>query len=143
MFDPVVRGRHTMHINDYTAREKAACWSSAAERRAMREDMCDAIQQLIDDPNKQDNDGDSSSSGDADAALFCRRGLVRHLPDEAHERCQRKAAARQAVLVEQRLQTEEGSNDPEYIAMIYAGACESSREAAFDQALCDECDAWL
>ena len=101
----------------------------------MKRDLYVALHQLVINPNKQDDDDKANG--------FCRRGLIKHLPDVAQERSEYKLYARNVVLDEQELQADEGSFDPDYIAMIYSEASCEALAVAQAQADRDEWDAWM
>ena len=69
--------------------------------------------------------------------------MIKHLPDVAQERSEYKLYARNVVLDEQELQADEGSFDPDYIAMIYSEASCEALAVAQAQADRDEWDAWM
>ena len=130
-FDPVVRGRHILRLKDYTSQEKQACWLTSTESEAIRTETRRCVLELTNNPHRQDDDE------------FCRRGLVRHLPDVAKERSDMKLRAREVVLNEQELQMSEGSFDPDFIACVYGQESVYAQEAAYVRADHDEWDAWV
>lgn len=62
------------------------------------------------------------------------RGLECFTSAGARQRSTNKKAGVDIVITEQELQFDEGSNDPEYIAEIYAEVAERSRGQARDRA---------
>ena len=129
--------RH-IHIHDYTPTEISKCCYSKKEKEATRQDITNDISKMRRMMNKNDVDVDMGAA----AKDVCRRGVECHMREAAKERRHRKKRSSRAVLVEQMMQFDEGSDDPEYIAYVYIRACAQSRLDAYRRGLQDALDAW-
>lgn len=112
-FKETATARTTTHINDYTAKEIRACWYSDSERSAIRKQVVAEAAAAADDESK-----------------VCPRGLEALVGSSAEQRREAKFTAMLAVLQEQELQRDEGSYDPEYIALAYKQCTACCRESA-------------
>jgi hypothetical protein len=74
---------------------------------------------------------------------FCPRGLETRTKEGQKEKNQRKDAVKRAVLLQQRLQKEEGAVDPQFLAVVSQTETKESAEAARFAALKDAEEAWL
>ena len=122
------------HINDYRPSEKRNCWYTPAENRAIRDDVMDniaALRQVINSKSKTTEAQDG----------IVRRGIECRMREAVEARQDLKRRITLVVLEEQRLQRDEGSNDVEYIAMMYGRQCVSSQEEARHRAARDAHDA--
>ena len=80
---------------------------------------------------------------DADSVDHSRRGVEQRVRQVHNYRHWVRNAAREAVMDEQRMQLDEDSYDPEYIAQVYGEVAEVACAAARLQANEDELDAWM
>lgn len=115
-FEPRVRCRKAIHLNDFTEDELSACWYSHKEFMSMKAEVR-YTSGLIE-----------AGLLDDDSENYCRRGADAHSPEEVRQRRLIKQAVRTAVLEEQTLQWREGSCDPEFIAEV--SRVKSSQSAA-------------
>jgi hypothetical protein len=129
-FDERVRVRKTIHINNYSHDEVDATWYSKEELQAIKKDIRH-VAKLIEDglvTNRWGND-------------YSFRGVDLHVPDAARRRTVDKSVHCEAVLMEQDLQVEVGSCDPESMASVSRRYSKKSAELAHKVALIDEIEA--
>lgn len=121
-----VQVRKTIHVKNFTKDEIDACWYSDQDFDCMRDDVYIAGN-LIDEGLLETDNEDC-----------CRRGAEDHAPLQSRRRRKIKRAVREAVKEEQRLQWEENSSDPEFIAQISQIKSSPSLQLARERALNDE-----
>ena len=122
-FSKVGTAMRVRHINDYRPSEKQNCWYTKQETRQMRDDVMNsiaALREVYSNGNKTREPQDG----------IVRRGIECRMRESAEVRQAHKNQVTKAVLTEQQMQWDEGSNDPDYIALIYGRKCATSlREA--------------
>jgi hypothetical protein len=126
-FNEVVRAKKTMHISNFTAEEIRCCWYKEEEYEVMKQDLRFEV-------NLLENDCviENTTSGTNHTA----RGLEMFSSTIiGRARREIKSQARTVVLEEQRLQREEGSYDPEFIAEVYVAVTKAASQIAI-QAAC-------
>jgi hypothetical protein len=107
-FNERVWAKKTIHCNDFSEEEIQSYWyCDEGFRRIKREVKFEANlleNQCIEESSKK----------------YCSRGLEYFTHSGSKVRRINKSRARSLVMEEQELQRDEGSNDPEYIAEVYA-----------------------
>ncbi len=127
-FDERVRAKKTTHIADFSEEEKKAYWYSEEDFLRMKQDVRFEVNLL------------ENQCLERDTASYCRRGLEYYTSLGSNRRSSNKRKSRNVVLEEQALQRNEGSNDLEYIAEIYAAVVAASRLHALELARQDRLD---
>lgn len=119
-FNEVVKAKKTIHIDNFTCDEIRGYWYKPDDFEIMKRDVRF-------EANLLEND---CLIEEAHNMRHSKRGLAMYTATGAKQRSESKRRGRSIVLEEQELQREEGSNDPEYIAEIYAAASKAARSAA-------------
>lgn len=124
-FNQVVRAKRTIHISDFTAEEIRSCWYKGQEYEVMKQDLRFEVKLLendcfIENPSRMTHTSRGLEFFSSTMNGRARRETKRH--------------ARNAVLEEQRLQREEGSYDPEFIADIYSAVTKAANQLAIQRA---------
>ncbi len=104
-FNKRVVAKKIIHVSDYTASEIRACWYNKREFEKIKNECIDEVSELINDESKVDKREI--------------RGLEFFIESIVGARQEARQMGIWEVLQEQRLQQEEGSFDPEFIAEIY------------------------
>ena len=123
MFHEVVKAKKTIHISDFTVAETRACWYSPLDLRVMRKDVQFEARVLEDECLVV---GPSRSMHLLGMDIFTPKGGKR--------RNENKKRSQAVVLEEQYLQKEEGSHDPDFIALIYEDSAKACRLASIEAA---------
>ena len=115
----------TLHLNDYTEEERAACWYNGQDMRRFKADASHTAQllethQLVDDTDD-----------------FCLRGAQERTRTISQQRQRLRTSARESVLGEQWFQQQDGMKDEDYLAHLYQQFSIPSQEAAQMTAMCD------
>lgn len=131
-FYEVVKARKTIHVADFTAEELRTCWYSSKDLREMKRDVRYEAKIFADDVEEVSYYIAGATTPTTSSVVI--RGLDMFTPSGSRRRWESKQRSILTVLEEQRLQREEGSHDPEFIAQIYEGASGSSRLAAIEAA---------
>ncbi len=122
-FNEVVKAKKTIHVANFSAAEVKSCWYTDEDFEMMKRAVRFEVN-LLENDCLEEKDNMRRSM----------RGLRMFTTAGGKFRRESKRRARNAVLKEQELQRKEGSNDPEYIAEIYAvatnRACKVALEAA-------------
>ena len=118
-FNEKVRAKKTIHFADYSDEEIRVCWYDDCDYRRIKNDVKFEASLLEND-----------CLDDDDSSKYCSRGLSHLTTKGAKQRSANKRRGLALVLEEQNLQQEEGSNDPEYIAEIYASSTASCQAVA-------------
>ena len=111
------------HINDYRPSEKRNCWYTPEETRQMKNDVMQNISALREVYN---NGNKTKESQDG----IVRRGIECRMRECVEVRQAHKNQVTKAVLTEQQMQWDEGSSDPDYIALVYGRKCAISLKEA-------------
>jgi hypothetical protein len=117
--------RFSLHINDYTNSEVDNCWFAQGDYEEMKRErsyIVDLIERNIKFEEEQ----------------YCRRGVERRTDEATAARLEERAAAIDAVMDEQDIQTDEGICDPEMVAIVYTERVYRSKMAAYLTAVSDE-----
>ena len=122
-FAPKVKVHPIDHVKDFDQSTIDSVWYSSSELGEIKQECISTIQMMINGELIDEDDGISL------------RGLEKYLPENAGKYTADKKKARLAVLEEQEMQWEEGSNDPEWISMIYQEATRESIVAACIRAI--------
>ena len=122
-FSKVGSAMRVRHINDYRPSEKRSCWYTPEESRRMKDDVMSNIAAL----RKVYNDGNKTRESQDG---IVRRGIECRMRESVEVRQEHKEQVTKAVLTEQQMQWDEGSNDPDYIAMMYGRKCALSLKEA-------------
>ena len=109
-FHEVVKAKKTIHISDFSAEEIRSCWYKDEDYEVMKRDVRFEVNLLENDCLVENQSMMTRTA----------RGLEIYSSTAGQVRREIKRRARNAVLEEQRLQREEGSYDPEFIAEIYS-----------------------
>jgi hypothetical protein len=109
-----VKARPTLHKNDYTDDEKAACWFGPEERNEIRDDIFCTIF-LIENRLEVDDEN------------YCRRGLERMTSQGRELALNNRKKARATVLDRQ----QEGVRDHDKVATAYQECTQSSANVAY------------
>jgi len=128
-FNEVVKAKRTIFIADFNAVELGSYWYDSNELTSMKNDVRFQAKLL-------EQGGLFQTKSHIGGARYCYRGLEMFTPAGARYRSETRRKGQELVLVEQNLQREEGSDDPEYIAEIYASAANEARLAAIKAAHC-------
>jgi hypothetical protein len=126
-----VAAKKTIHVNDYTDEEITSCWYTEEENETIKAQSLLEASDLL----------DTEVSDDIDYQKSCFRGLEHYVLHIAEERMAYKTIAVSTVLEEQQLQREEGSDDPEFIAELYAECTSLARVKASILGLNDRLEA--
>jgi hypothetical protein len=122
-----VRIRKSIHVLDYTDKERNTCWYSDSEYSEMRRDVMATLALL----NNHDSKADEFDKR-------CGRGLE-HVSGKGHEeKSRRRNRARFAVLTEQDRQFDNNEYDPIRIAEVYKKRTRVSTRIALVIGLCDQ-----
>jgi hypothetical protein len=127
-FSPEVTFRATIHIDDYSGDEVAACWYNRKELKAIRLEGRTTVIVMENKNQILDND------------RMCSRGLESYTPQGIAMKQFLREEARNAVLDEQYLQygEEDMIYDPEMIADIYFTKTRSAQAMARTMGRADE-----
>ena len=120
-FNEVVRAKKTVHITDFSAEEIRCCWYKDADYEEMKRDLHLEVNLLENDCLVEKPSCMTHSTRGLEMFSSTIIGRARR---------EIKCHARKAVLEEQRLQREEGSYDPEFIAEIYSGVTKAAGKIA-------------
>lgn len=118
-FNEMVRAKKTLHLKNFSDQELDNYWYKPEDFAKMKGDVRFEAK-LLENECLDGND--------------CLNGLGVFTTSGAKRRSQNKRRAVAVVLEEQELQVEEGSNDPEYIADIYARTTTAARREAIESA---------
>ncbi len=122
-FKEVVKAKKTIHVTNFSAEEVKSCWYTDEDFEIMKREVRFEVD-LFENDCLDEKDNMRRSM----------RGLRMFTSAGGKLRRESKRRARNAVLKEQELQRKEGSNDPEYIAEIYAMATKRACKVALDAA---------
>lgn len=121
-FNERVLAKKTLHLADLTEEETQACWYAEDEFRRIKRDVLFEANLLENEFLLEQEQGGNGK--------YCPRGLEHLTTLGAEQRSANKRQSLSVVLEEQKLQREEGSYDPAFIAEIYANAVVHCRDAA-------------
>jgi hypothetical protein len=114
------------HINDLEEQDIQAIWWSKEDFRCFKAEIRKTLNSMIEFGWLFQETEDS-----------CSRGLENCISQRLSIRNSRRASAARAILFEQRLQWDEGSHDPEYIADVYTEISKNCQNDAHARALQD------
>ena len=120
------------HIADMPTEVIRSIWWSADDFGEFKRDIGDSLALL----EASSQEGQSSSVLETKDSTA--RGLEHHTPQYLEKRRRRRESAYAAVLVEQEMQWQEGSYDPDYIAEVYSEISSKSQAEAGTQGLKDQ-----
>lgn len=122
-FHQVVKAKKTIHVNDLSAEELRAYWYKSEDYESMKKDARFEADLL-------ENGCLVEHESSCTVMKRCRRGLDVFTRMGSKQRSETKRRGHAIVMEEQDLQREEGSNDPEYIAEVYASVSKEACAAA-------------
>jgi hypothetical protein len=114
------------HINDLEEQDIQAIWWNKEDFRFFKAEIRKTLNSMIEFGWLFEETDDS-----------CSRGLENGISQRLSIRNSRRASAVRAILFEQRLQWDEGSYDPEYIADVYNEISKTCQNDAHARALQD------
>jgi hypothetical protein len=117
------------HINDMPMEDVRAIWWSTSDFSEFKHNISETVALMTAQGVAAVETNDSTA-----------RGLENYIPQRREKRTRRREQAYKTVLLEQQLQWQEGSCDPEYIAEIYAEISVRSHKEANSQALRDQAE---
>ena len=124
-FNEVVRAKKTIHISNFTAEEIRCCWYMDEDYEVMKQDLRFEVNLLENDCLIENPSSTNHTARGLDTFSSTIVGRARR---------EIKRQARNTVLEEQKLQQEEGSYDPEFIAEIYAKVTKAASQIAIEAA---------
>lgn len=126
-FHEVVKAKKTIHISDFSAEEIRSCWYKDEDYEVMKRDVRFEVNLLENDCLVENQSVMTRTARGLGIFSSSTAGRIRR---------ETKRRACNAVLEEQRLQREEGSYDPEFIAEIYSILTKTASNIAIDEAAC-------
>lgn len=127
-FNEVVKAKKTIHISNFSTDEIDNCWYTENDFEVMKRDVRFEVNLLENECIKDEGECEQGEM------RHSTRGLQMFTKAGSKLRRECKRFSRNVVIEEQELQREEGSNDAEYIAEIYAMATKSARRLALEAA---------
>ncbi len=131
-FSKKVNVKETLHINDMSDKVRNRYWLTEEEQSDIKNHCLLIIQKM----KSHDQDIDTED------CEFCTRGLESRTRQGRDERSRRKYAVRRAVLLQEKLQRDEGIYDPDFIAAVGALKTKESVNLAYVLARRDAEEAW-
>jgi hypothetical protein len=126
-FDLVVKVFPVPHVHDFDEHQIDEIWWNREDFRRFKSNC----KQIIRSMNREELDTASSVSVFLNEEQgICTRGLERFSASQCQVRAVRRFEATEAVLMEQTLQRDEDSYDPEYISTLYQEIAASSQVEA-------------
>lgn len=126
-FNEIVRAKRTMHISNFSAEEIRCCWYNNSDYEVMKGDLQFEVSLL---------ENDCLVEKPTCTMTHSSRGLEMFSSTiTGRARREIKRQARNTVLEEQRLQREEGSHDPEFLAEVYSVVTKAASQIAIQQAV--------
>jgi len=137
-FDPAVRAKFTLHLNNFTRQELQQSWYCADDIAAIRAEARQAVRQM-DALEKQHGHHQQHEPHAAEVAIVeeC-RGLECRTRRGLDWRNRHKRRSRRAVLEEQRAQQAEGVHFPDTLARVYKLQSQACVEAALKMGRMDQ-----
>jgi hypothetical protein len=126
-FADSVEFREIRDLTDFSSEDIMATWWSANEYVVIRRMIAITVREIM-----------NGSSFEANDEVFCERGLEIRTKAGAAARSMTKRRAILTVLRAQDFQRQEGFNDPEYIAEIYAECTKASSDESYSSGITDE-----
>ena len=132
VFSRKVMIKQVLHFKDMNDETRYRYWMSEAEHAEIKDHCKCTVQKMM----RGDDDVDKEFSD------FCSRGLESRTRQGMKEKKHRKDELRRAVLIQEQLQKDEGTFDPEFLALISVSKSRESQDLALERASQDAKEAW-
>lgn len=132
VFSRKVMVKQSLHFKDMNDETRFLYWMTDFEHAEIKDHCKCTVQKMM----RGDDDVDKEFSD------FCSRGLESRTRQGMKEKKHRKDELRRAVLIQDQLQKEEGTFDPEFLALISVSKSRESQDIALERASQDAKEAW-